>query len=234
MIGANPALANVTVTQISSDPFTNTTSQHATEVEPDIVAVGSTLVAAVQQGRFFDGGASDTGFATSTDGGSTWTSGSLPGLTKLFQNGPYDRISDPAIAYDVKQGTWLVSGLAITASSGVVGAAATVNRSTDGGLTWGNAVKVVTASGSFQPGQGMGHLRQHLDERPLRQLLRRVRRQWQRQPDLHGHLHRWRPDLEDRADKFHRAGRPAARAAKQHGNWPGQARGSGPIGRSAC
>lgn len=145
VIGTTPALANVTVTQISSDPFTNSTSQHAAEVEPDIIAVGRTLVAAVQQGRFTDGGASDTGFATSTDGGSTWTSGSLPGLTKLFQNGTYDRVSDPSVAYDAKHATWLVAGLAIT---GTTGAAVTVNRSTDGGLTFGNAVNVVVGSGS--------------------------------------------------------------------------------------
>lgn len=148
IVGVGPALADVTVTQVSSDPFTNSTSQHATEVEPDIVAVGSTLVAVAQQGRFFNGGASDTGFATSTDGGSTWTSGSLPGLTKLYQNGPYDRVSDPTVGYDAKHGTWLVAGLAITSTSGVVGAAATVNRSTDGGLTWGNEVNVVTSGGS--------------------------------------------------------------------------------------
>lgn len=147
VIGTGPALANVTVTQISSDPFTNTTSQHATEVEPDVVAVGSTIVAATQQGRFFNGGSSDIGFATSTDGGSTWTSGSLPGLTKLDQNGPYDRVSDPAVAHDAKHSTWLISGLAINSTSGVVGAAVTVNRSTDGGLTWSNAVNAVTASG---------------------------------------------------------------------------------------
>jgi len=148
VIGAGPALANVTATQISSDPFTNSTSQHATEVEPDIVAVGSTIVAAVQQGRFFNGGASDIGFATSTDGGSTWTSGSLPGLTSLYQGGTYDRVSDPAVAYNADFSTWLISGLAITSSSGVVGKAVTVNRSTDGGLTWGNAVNVSVGSGS--------------------------------------------------------------------------------------
>lgn len=32
--------ANVTLTQISSDPYTNSTSQHATEVEPDTFAKG--------------------------------------------------------------------------------------------------------------------------------------------------------------------------------------------------
>jgi len=55
--------------QISSDPFTNTSSNHKREVEPDTFAFGNTIVSAFQQGRFFDGGGSDIGFATSTDGG---------------------------------------------------------------------------------------------------------------------------------------------------------------------
>jgi len=148
ILGTGPALANVTVTQISSDPFTNSSSQHATEVEPDMLAAGSTIVAAVQQGRFFDGGASDLGFATSTDGGATWTSGSLPGITTFDGGGPYAAISDPAVAFDPKHGVWMISGLAITDTSGVVGAAMTASRSTDGGLTWANPVNVATASGS--------------------------------------------------------------------------------------
>jgi len=48
--------------QISSDPFTNKTSNHKTEVEPDTFAFGNTIVSAFQQGRFFDGGGSDIGF----------------------------------------------------------------------------------------------------------------------------------------------------------------------------
>src|SRR5438105_2915885 len=76
-----PASANVTVNRISSDPFTNTTSQHRTEVEPDTFANGSTVVAAFQVGRFFDGGSSDAGWARSGDGGRTWTSGFMPGMT---------------------------------------------------------------------------------------------------------------------------------------------------------
>lgn len=147
VFSAMPALANVTVTKVSSDPFTNSTSQHATEVEPDSFTSGNTIVAAVQQGRFFDGGASDLGFATSTDGGVTWTSGSLPGLT-TFDGGGYDRVSDPAVAFDPEHGAWLISGLAIKTTSGVLGAAVTVNRSTDGGLTWANATNVVVASGT--------------------------------------------------------------------------------------
>ena len=147
VFGAMSARANVTVTEVSSDPFTNSTSQHATEVEPDSFTAGNTIVTAVQQGRFYDGGASDLGFATSTNDGATWTSGSLPGLT-TFDGGSYDRVSDPAVAFDPKHGAWLISGLAIKTTSGVVGAAVTVNRSTDGGLTWANATNVVVASGS--------------------------------------------------------------------------------------
>src|SRR5713101_9334219 len=49
--------------QISSDPFSNSSSQHMTEVEPQIYANGSTIVAAFQQGRIFGGGSSDIGFS---------------------------------------------------------------------------------------------------------------------------------------------------------------------------
>ena len=77
---AAAASANVPLTRVSADPFTNPTSQHATEVEPDTFANGSTVVAAFQVGRFFDGGATDIGFARSTDGGATWDApGFLPG-----------------------------------------------------------------------------------------------------------------------------------------------------------
>ena len=72
-IGSAPASAAVPLTQMSSDPFTNTTSQHRTEVEPDTFSFGQTIVSAFQVGRFFDGGASDIGLATSTNGGASWT-----------------------------------------------------------------------------------------------------------------------------------------------------------------
>jgi hypothetical protein len=143
---AGPALANVPVTQVSSDPFTNTTSQHRTEVEPDTFAFGNTIVSAFQVGRFFDGGGSAIGFATSTNGGATWTSGSLPGITKFFGSGPYDRASDPAVAFDAQDNVWMISSLALSEAGGVHGAAVVTSRSTDGGLHWGNPV--TTAMGS--------------------------------------------------------------------------------------
>ena len=38
--------SGVQLLQLSSDPFTNSTSQHKTEVEPDTLASGNTLVSA--------------------------------------------------------------------------------------------------------------------------------------------------------------------------------------------
>ena len=69
------ASANVAVTIIATDPFTNSTSQHKTVVEPDSFFFGSTGVAAAQSGRFTDGGASGIVFARSVDNGSSYTSG---------------------------------------------------------------------------------------------------------------------------------------------------------------
>jgi hypothetical protein len=125
-------------TQISSDPFTNSTSQHKTQVEPDTFSFGKTIVAAFQSGRFFNGGGSDIGWATSKDGGSTWTHGFLPGTTTFSTPpGPYDRISDPSVAYDARRHTWLISTIAITDTpNGPVGAAVLTNRSTNGGTVW--------------------------------------------------------------------------------------------------
>src|SRR3954451_20886454 len=54
LAAAAPAAANVALTRVSSDPFANTTSQHATEVEPDTFAFGATVVGAFQVGRFFN------------------------------------------------------------------------------------------------------------------------------------------------------------------------------------
>lgn len=137
------ASANVPLTQISSDPFTNSTSQHATQVEPDTYSSGSTIVSTMQSGRFTDGGASDIGFATSTDNGTTWTHGFLPGITPYtLPAGPFDRVSDPSVAFDPKHNVWLINTLPLLNSPSLHGAGVLVSRSTDGGLTWGNPVTV--------------------------------------------------------------------------------------------
>jgi|SRR5579884_175234 len=138
-----PPLANVQ--RISADPFTNSSSQHATEVEPSVAINGMTIVAAFQTGRFFISGSSDIGFASSIDGGSTWQSGTLPAVTHYtLPAGPYDSISDPSVAYDAAHATWLISSLPILSNNaGVPGVL--VSRSQDG-VTWSNPVAVTPAN----------------------------------------------------------------------------------------
>jgi hypothetical protein len=138
--------------QLSSDPYTaatctaSATTYHRTEVEPDTFAFGSTIVATEQVARVFNGGACDIGFATSTNGGKTWTHGVLPGTT-VFATPPgiYARTSDPTVAFDARHNVWLISYLGLKTLTDVD---VLVSRSTDGGLTWGLPV-AVNASGDF-------------------------------------------------------------------------------------
>lgn len=142
------AHAAIAQTQIITDSFTNTTSQHKTVVEPDTFAYGNTIVAAAQVGRFNDGGGSDIGYSTSTDGGATWTQGSLPGITNNNGGtGSFQRVSDASVAYDAMHNVWLISSVPITSSVTVPNVF--VSRSTDGGLTFGNPVTVASGSTSF-------------------------------------------------------------------------------------
>jgi len=142
----NPVGANLT--QISSDPFTSATEQHATEVEPHVFANGSTLVATFQIGRSpaYAGGSTGIGWATSSDGGATWTRGVLPGLTAgdAQARGPYNRASDPEVAYDAKHQVWMIASLPISDTAATP--AVMVSRSTDGGMTWKSPVAVDTSA----------------------------------------------------------------------------------------
>ena len=138
-------------TPISADPYTNPTSQHRTQVEPDSFGYGSTLVATFQTGRFnVGGGSSNIGWATTTDAGRTWATGMLPETTVYATPpGPWSRISDPSVAYDPMHDVWMIStltfGMGLTpfgSPSGIL-----TSRSTDGGMSW--QAPVVT---SFDPG----------------------------------------------------------------------------------
>jgi anaerobic selenocysteine-containing dehydrogenase len=144
LVVALSASANVSVLIIATDPFTNSTSQHATIVEPDTYSFGSTIVATSQWGRFTDGGSSDIGVSVSTNNGTSWTAQALPGTTVYSTPaGPYARISDPSVAFDARHNVWMVSGLALDAS--LNGAAVTLSRSLNGGATWNNAINVAVA-----------------------------------------------------------------------------------------
>lgn len=139
-------LTQVKLTQVSSDPFTNPGSQHATEVEPDIFAFGGTIVGAYQTGRFYSGGASDIGWATSANGGTSWQHGMLPGVTTHLGGGRWSRVSDPSVVYDAKFRTWMISGLGV--SSRGIGLGVSVSRSPDG-LHWGKPVIAFASQQNF-------------------------------------------------------------------------------------
>jgi hypothetical protein len=148
---AVPAVAGAAGLQVGSDPFTqatcaaSATTNHHTEVEPDSFSSGSTIVAAFQVGRIYDGGACAIGFATSTNNGASWTNGLLPGITKYSGSGHNDRATDASVAYDARHNVWLVSSLTLLEAGGVHGNSVVTSRSTDGGVTWGNPS--VTATG---------------------------------------------------------------------------------------
>jgi hypothetical protein len=133
---------------VSDDPYTDPTTYHRTEVEPDSFAFGSTIVSAFQVGRHPGCGATNIGWSVSTDAGSTWIKGFLPGTTThATPPGPWKRATDPVVAYDAKHDAWLVGGLAIPSSSCDSGWSVFVSRSTDGGRTFGEPVIVPAAKG---------------------------------------------------------------------------------------
>src|SRR5579885_2560833 len=77
------------IQQVSHDTFTNNTSQHQTQVEPDTLSFGPIVVSAFQSGRFVSGGGSSgISWATSFDAGLTWKTGNLPDIT-VYNGGTY-------------------------------------------------------------------------------------------------------------------------------------------------
>src|SRR6266568_7179364 len=130
--------ATVPLVKLSTDTFTNSTSQHATEVEPDSFSFGSTIVAGFQVGRIKTGGSTDIGFAISTDAGATWKNGVLPGLTTFQGGGANAAVSDPAVIYDAAHAIWIISSLTISSSGATQ---VVVSRSSDG-MNWGLPVLI--------------------------------------------------------------------------------------------
>lgn len=145
------AATSVQVQRISSDVFTNPESQHATQVEPDSFAHGNTVVAAFMTGRYvLKGGGSAIGFATSTDGGRTWTDGTLPSLTvSTSPAGTYTRASDPSVAYDAVHGKWLISSLALKEPCPTDCQSAVLVSASSDGLTWSAPATVSPPIGVF-------------------------------------------------------------------------------------
>ncbi len=136
-----PPPPQIPLTQLSHDTFTNPSSQHATEVEASAFSTGSTIVSAFQVGRIFNGGASDIGFATTSDNGAIWATGSLPGLT-IYEQGTSSAASDPVVAFDAAHSIWIISSLLITNTDQVA-----VSSSPDA-VNWDNPILVSTTPDS--------------------------------------------------------------------------------------
>ena len=139
------ASAQTGLAKISVDTLTNSDSDHRTEVEPDMFAWGNTIVSTFHVARrpgSVGWGSGGIGFSTSTDGGTTWHYGLLPGLTVNYKNGSYGAAADPSVAYDAKHAIWLISTLPLAGLSccNLIGDVA-VSRSTDG-LHWSNPILI--------------------------------------------------------------------------------------------
>jgi hypothetical protein len=128
--------------RVSRDVTTSVRAQHETQVEPDSLSAGGTVVTAFQGGRHDSGGAAVIGWATSTDAGRSWRSGVLPALSADAPvGGRYERVSDPVVARDAAHGVWLIASLGLVDD----GVALLVSRSPDG-LRW-SAPVVAAAEG---------------------------------------------------------------------------------------
>lgn len=106
------------------------------------------------------------GVSASFDGGQTWSEHSfIPGITRYDNdgntydgNGPYDFGGDPAVTFGPDGTAYYACygyryGNAAAPKGGV---ALFVSRSTDGGLTWGAPVKLMTSPGLQSSGVGKG------------------------------------------------------------------------------
>jgi hypothetical protein len=99
-------------------------------VDPDF------LLATFQEGRYTDGQAANCGYSVSRDGGLTWTRALIPGLT-ASSGGAYPRVTDPVAAMGLNGFAYLntLAGGSSTTLGDIL-----VNRSTDGGATFGPPV----------------------------------------------------------------------------------------------
>ena len=138
---------NLAPVQVSADPYSNAAAQHASEVEPDTVAVGHTVMSVFQVGRWDNGCSDNIGWAFSADAGHSWRHGYLPGLTRFSRPpGPFVRASDPSVAYNAASGEWIAASLACNSTSPnpnvfVPSPAVEVNVSGDG-VHWSKTIIV--------------------------------------------------------------------------------------------
>jgi hypothetical protein len=98
------------------------------------------VVAVYQEGRRDNGGDATNGYATSFDGGATWTDGEIPGLTNYpGQTGTFERASDAVVAFGPDNLVY-ANSLVFDQDDDPLRSGMAVNVSKDGGRTWGDPV----------------------------------------------------------------------------------------------
>lgn len=129
-------------------------SQAETQAEPYLAASPGdprNVLAGWQESRYANGGARALGYAASTDEGATWNEGLASGLTRA-SGGAWDRASDPWVAFGPGSRAYFCSLLFDENSpDNAIG----VNRSTDGGRTWGPVVIAAFSNAEFNDKQSL-------------------------------------------------------------------------------
>jgi hypothetical protein len=118
--------------------------QPDTQAEPSIAVNPQNplnVVATYQSGRRANGGDATNGYATSFDGGATWTYGELPKLTTQIEpKGTFERASDAVAAFGPDNTVYINSLVFDQDTSNGLRSGMAVNVSKDGGKTWGDPV----------------------------------------------------------------------------------------------
>src|SRR5579864_7759667 len=149
-VAAGPAAAPVLVHDVAASrdrlPSYNPGEAEAdyeqpdTQIEPSAAvnpANPLNVVIAYQEGRIDSGGDATNGYATSFDGGLTWTTGELPGLTNVLgQGGPFERASDAVVAFGPDNVVYANSLVFDQHANQGLRSGIAVNVSHDGGRTW--------------------------------------------------------------------------------------------------
>jgi hypothetical protein len=155
VMAAGPQVSPGPLRQVSADsPFVDCTADNipgqtgtvyiGSEVEPwiDVNPVDPDhMVGTWQQDRWSDGAARGLVTAVSMDGGTTWETVIIPGLTPC-SGGAFSRASDPWLSFG-PDGSLHHIALAIL-PVGSQPNAMLVNRSLDGGLTWSDPIRLIT------------------------------------------------------------------------------------------
>ena len=142
-----PILASATNPLAGCPPDGSGVNFPGAEVEPWIEVNptnGDNIVGFYQQDRYSNGGSKGNVASVSMDGGTTWTQVAVPNDTRCT-GGRFQRSSDPWISFGpsgVLHALSLVTDPDVGAEFGANGM--TYNRSTNGGVTWGPAIRLIT------------------------------------------------------------------------------------------